>query len=162
MHLQVVKMAKGNSANKTKKKIERLSKLNKTQKTREVACKSIPDVYWATIKDKYIFSKDKKNEKSHTYAIYTDSKTKENRIVQAHHLYNPDKKNMEKVKKGLCLKVKTTQHETVSGLDNFYYNKTIDGKSIDFSSKEIVSIDKTPINKKLAKQILDFANKQKK
>ena len=155
-------MAKSNSINKAKKKLERVSKSNKTQKTRKDTNQNIPDVYWATIKDKYIFSKDKKNEKSHAYAIYTDSKTKENRIVQAHHLYNPDKKNMEKVNKGLYLKVKTTQHETPSGLDNYYYNKTIDGKKIDFKSDEIVSIDKTPINKKLAKQIIEFASYPKK
>lgn len=130
-------------------------KIVKTTNKKVKQNKDIPDVYWATIKDRYIF--DKNSDKMHSYAIYTDSVTKENRVIQTHHLYEPSKKNMEKVKNGLFLKVKTTMHETPSGLDNYYYNKTINGKNIDFKSNEIISIDKTPINKKLAKQIIEFA-----
>ena len=145
---------------KTPKKAPTKSKAtSRTQKTREETNKRVPDVYWAKIKDRYVFNNDKTDSKAHTYAIYTDDKTKENRIIQTHHLYEPYKKNMDKVNCGLYLKVKTTKHETVSGLDNSYYNKTVDGKKIDFNSAEIESIDRTPINKKLAQRIIKFANK---
>lgn len=137
-------------------------KIVKTTNKKVKQNNDIPDVYWATIKDRYIFDKDKTNDKYHSYAIYTDMETKENRVIQSHHLYKPDKKNMEKVKNGLLLKVKTTMHETPSGLDSYYYNKTVNGKSIDFKNVDVISIDKTPINKKLAKQIVEFAKKANK
>lgn len=118
------------------------------------------DMRLAQIKNGYMYNSDEP-EKTHTYVVYRDNKTKEVRAIEATHLYLPDKKNMKKLKQGLLHKVQFDIFETPSVTNNYYYNTDINGKPIDLTNKS-VSILGSSLPQKQAKEIKDFARTARK
>ena len=69
------------------------------------------------IKNKYLFKSDKPHG-THTYAVYKDKKTGENRAVALTHLYVKDDKRFQQVKKGNIAITKFKEFDVPSGVKN--------------------------------------------
>lgn len=120
----------------------------------------IEGMHLAKIRNRYMFDSDDPYG-VHTYAVYSDEKTKEVRAIETTHLYKVDEKNMGKVKRGLLLKVHFDGYETPSGVNNTYYGTNVDGNPIDISHGDVYMYDK-PIAENQAKDIKAFANRERK
>ena len=111
----------------------------------------------AKIKNKYLY-KDDNPEGAHTYALYYDRPSKRYRAVGLTHLYVKDEKRFKQVKKGNIHIEKFKEFDVPSGVQNYYYDKIIDGKKIDLKDKNVVTkIEKRFLSKKQSKRIRDFA-----
>lgn len=112
------------------------------------------------IKNKYLFKSDKP-EGTHTYAVYRDRRTKEDRAVALTHLYVKDKDRFRQVSKGNIFITKFKEFDVPSGVQNYYYGKTLNGKNIDLrDSKNIYPVSKRYLNKKQSDNIKKFATRR--
>lgn len=113
------------------------------------------------IRNKYLFNSNNPNG-THTYAVFYDRKEKEYRAVQITHIYVPDEKRQEQLKKGLLKKVKFNQYEVPSGVKNNYFAANINGNKISLKDPDIVKVDKNHLPKKISEDIKHFAKKRNK
>lgn len=112
----------------------------------------------AKIKNKYLYKGDNPNG-NHTYAVYYDKKNKETRAVALTHLYVKDDKRFRQIKNGLIRVEKFKEFETPSGVKNYYYSKSVNGKKIDLKNKNVVSVSKRYLSKAQSDRIKKFAHK---
>lgn len=110
----------------------------------------------AKIKNKYLYNSDNPNG-THTYAVYYDKKTKQNRAVALTHLYVKDDKRFKQVKKGNIMISKFKEFDTPTGVQNYYYSKTIKGNKINLKDNDVVKVNKRYLPKKQADKIKNFA-----
>lgn len=114
----------------------------------------------AKIKNNYLFKGDKPDG-THTYAVYYDKPSKRYRAVALTHLYVKDDKRFKQVKKGNIRIEKFKEFEVPSGVQNYYYDKTLSGKKIDLSDKKnVVKVERRYLSKTQSKRIKDFATKR--
>lgn len=114
----------------------------------------------AKIKNKYLFDSEKPNG-THTYAVYYDRQSKRNRAIALTHLYVKDDKRFKQVHKGNILVSHFKEFETPTGVQNYYYSKTISGKKINLKDKEIVKVYKRYLPKKQSDKLKIFAKHNK-
>lgn len=114
----------------------------------------------ASIKNKYMFNSDKP-EQEHCYVVYFDEKSQELRAIETTHLYKPDEKNMNKLKRNLLHKVHFEGKDTPSGTNNYYYNTDINNLPLDLANKSI-KLDSKTLPESVAKEIIEFAKKARK
>ena len=109
------------------------------------------------IKNGYLYDSD--NPKgTHTYAVYQDKKTKENRAVALTHLYVKDNKRFRQVKKGNIAITKFKEFDVPSGVQNYYYGSTKKGRMIDLKdSKNVEPVSNRYLGKKQSNFIKKFA-----
>lgn len=112
----------------------------------------------AKIRNKYLFKSDNPNG-THTYAVYYDKKTKQNRAIALTHLYVKDDKRFKQVKKGNIMVAKFKEFETPTGVKNYYYSKNTSGKNINLKDNDIVKVNKRYLPKKQADKMKKFARK---
>lgn len=112
------------------------------------------------IKNKYLFNSDNPNG-IHTYAVYYDNKTKQNRAIALTHLYIKDDKRFKQVKKGNIMVSKFKEFETPTGVQNYYYSKNTSGKNINLKDKDVVKVNRRYLPKKQADEIKRFAKYNK-
>lgn len=92
------------------------------------------------ISDKTMFKTNK--DGFHNYLIYKEkpSKNIKNdkgfRALQLNHLYNVDKKRLEKLKKGYYIKEKFDIYEVPSLVSKKPYTMTVNKKALDFTSNK--------------------------
>lgn len=110
------------------------------------------------IRNKYLFNSDNP-QGIHTYAVYYDKQTKQNRAVALTHLYEKDKDRFKQVKKGNIMISKFKEFETPTGVKNYYYTKNTKGKKINLKDKDVVKVHKRFLPKKQADKIKKFAYK---
>lgn len=111
------------------------------------------------IKNRYLFDGDKPNG-IHSYAVYYDRKTKQNRVIGLTHLFVKDKKRFNQIKRGLLMKENFKEFETPTGVKNYYFSKNYMGEKIDLTDKNnVVYISKKHLSKKQADKIKNFAKK---
>lgn len=108
------------------------------------------------IKNKYLFKSDNPNG-YHTYAVYYDRKSKENRAVALTHVYNPDKKRFEQIKKGNIKLEKFKEFDVPSGVKNYFYSRNINGDRINLSDDAVIEVGKRYISKSQASRIKRFS-----
>ncbi len=151
---------------KSKKKQTRTTKRattssrQKSAPTKPTQSKNNPiTMFLAKINDTFMLGGQ--STKSHTYAVYTDTKTKRVRAIPTTHLYTPDDKNMEKLAKGLLKKEKFAGYETPSGINNYFVTTNHSGDKLSLKDKNI-TLDKTPLTQSQAKRIVDFAKTERK
>lgn len=108
------------------------------------------------IKNGYLFKSDNPNG-SHMYGLYKDKKTKENRAVALTHLYIKDEKRFKQVKRGNIIIEKFKEFDVPSGVQNYYYGKTLNGDNIDLKNENVLLVSNRRLNKKQAKTIENFA-----
>ena len=113
----------------------------------------------ARIKDSYMFDKNSKG--SHWYVLYYDRPSSSYRAVELTHLYSPDKKRFDKVKKNTLMKMKFSKFETPSGVDNSYYSTDINNKKINVNSKSILTISNKHLPKSQSSKIIQFAKNKR-
>lgn len=93
-------------------------------------------MFLAKIKDNYMFSKKSENDKSHWYAVYYLN----NKVIKCYqltHLYKPDKKRFEQLRKGLIKKVYIKGFDTPFGLKKKNIQVDINGNKL--AKKEILN-----------------------
>lgn len=111
----------------------------------------------AKIKNKYLFKGDKP-EGTHTYAVYYHRPTKRYRAVSLTHLYVKDDKRFKQVKKGNIRIEKFKEFDVPSGVQNYYYDKTVSGGKIDLEDKNaVISVEKRYLSKSQGDRIKNFA-----
>ena len=111
----------------------------------------------AKIKNRYLYKSDNPNG-IHTYAVYYDAKTKTNNAVALTHLYVKDDKRFKQVKKGNIRVEKFKEFDVPSGVQNYYYSKTVDGKNIDLKNTDNVKfIGSRFLSKSQSERIKKFA-----
>lgn len=109
------------------------------------------------IKNRYLFKSDKPHG-THTYAVYKDKKTGENRAVALTHLYVKDDKRFQQVKKGNIAITKFKEFDVPSGVKNYYYGTTLTGRKIDLNDRSnVVAVSNRYLNKKQSDFIKRFA-----
>lgn len=108
------------------------------------------------IKNKYLYNSDKP-EGVHTYAVYYDKASKRNRAVALTHLYCKDAKRFSQIKKGKLSVEHFKEFDVPSGVWDYYYSETVDGRKINLKDHEIKKIEPRYISKKQADRIKDFA-----
>ena len=113
----------------------------------------------AKIKNKYLF-KSNEPEGVHSYAVYYDRATKSYRAVALTHVYLKDVKRFKQVEKGNIKIMRLPGFELQSGVQNYYYDKTIAGEKIDLKSKNIRKISKHHLKKEIADEIKGFSVKR--
>lgn len=114
----------------------------------------------AKIKNKYLFQSDNP-EGTHTYAVYYDRMSKRYRAVALTHLYVKDDKRFKQVQKGNIRIEKFKEFDVPSGVQNYYYDKTISGRKIDLSDKiNVKKISKRYLAKTQSERIKKFATKK--
>ena len=93
--------------------------------------------------------------------MYYDKPSKRYRAVALTHLYIKDDKRFKQVKKGNIRIEKFKEFEVPSGVQNYYYDKTLSGKKIDLSDKKnVVKVERRYLPKMQSKRIKDFATKR--
>lgn len=111
----------------------------------------------AKIKNRYLYKSDNPNG-IHTYAVYYDAKTKTNNAVALTHLYIKDDKRFKQVKKGNIRVEKFKEFDVPSGVQNYYYSKTVDGTNIDLKNTDNVKfIGSRFLSKSQSERIKKFA-----
>lgn len=111
----------------------------------------------AKIKNRYLYKSDNPNG-IHTYAVYYDEKTKTNNAVALTHLYIKDDKRFKQVKKGNIRVEKFKEFDVPSGVQNYYYSKTVDGTNIDLKNTDNVKfIGSRFLSKSRSERIKKFA-----
>lgn len=110
----------------------------------------------ARIKDSYLFKGSKQNGVHH-YAVYYDRPTKRYRAVALTHLYVKDEKRFKQVKKGNIRIEKFKEFDVPSGVQNYYYDKTLAGDKIDIKDSSVVKISNRMISKAQSSRIKKFA-----
>lgn len=111
----------------------------------------------AKIKNKYLFKGDKP-EGTHTYAVYYHRPTKRYRAVGLTHLYVKDDKRFKQVKKGNIRIEKFKEFDVPSGVQNYYYDKTVNGGKIDLTDKiAVTKIEKRYLSKTQSERVKNFA-----
>lgn len=111
----------------------------------------------AKIKNRYLYKSDNPNG-IHIYAVYYDTKTKTNNAVALTHLYVKDDKRFKQVKKGNIRVEKFKEFDVPSGVQNYYYSKTVDGKNIDLKNTDNVKfIGSRFLSKSQSERIKKFA-----
>lgn len=113
------------------------------------------------IKNKYFFNSSKPNG-THTYAVYYDKQTKQNRAIALTHLYVKDEKRFNQVRKGNILVTNFKEFETPTGVQNYYYSKTTGNAKISLKDNDIVKVYKRYLPKKQADRLKKFAKYDKK
>ena len=115
----------------------------------------------AKIRNKYLFESDKPNG-THTYAVYYDKQTKQNRAIALTHLYIKDEKRFKQVRKGNIMITNFKEFETPTGVQNYYYSQNTKGKKINLKDADVVKIHKRYLPKKQADKLKKFAKRNKK
>lgn len=109
------------------------------------------------IKNKYLFNSDNPNG-THTYAVYFDRKSRENRAVGLTHLYVKDDKRFKQVKRGNIAITKFKEFDVPSGVQNYYYGRNIYGDYINLTDRDnVVKVGTRYIGKKQSDFIVKFA-----
>ena len=108
------------------------------------------------IKNRYLYNSNNPNG-THTYAVYYDRKTKQNRAIALTHLYVKDEKRYRQVRRGKILISNFKEFETPSGVQNYYYSKNTCGKNINLKDNEIVKVFKRYLPKQQAEKLKNFA-----
>lgn len=114
----------------------------------------------AKIRNKYLFNSNKPNG-IHTYAVYYDKQTKQNRAIALTHLYVKDEKRFKQVKKGNIMISNFKEFDTPTGVQNYYYSKNVSGKKISLKDKDVVKVHKRFLPKKQADKLKKFAKHNK-
>lgn len=112
------------------------------------------------IKNKYLFNSDNPNG-VHTYAVYYDNRTKQNRAIALTHLYIKYDKRFKQVKKGNIMVSKFKEFETPTWVQNYYYSKNTSGKNISLKDRDIVKVNRRYLPNKQANEIKRFAKYNK-
>lgn len=112
------------------------------------------------IRNKYLFNSNKSNG-THTYAVYYDKQTKQNRAIALTHLYVKDEKRFKQVKKGNIMIANFKEFETPTGVQNYYYSQNTSGKKINLKDKDVVKVHKRFLPKKQADRLKKFAKYNK-
>lgn len=110
------------------------------------------------IKNKYLFDSDNPLG-THTYAVYYDRKTKQNRAIALTHLYVKDEKRFKQVNKGNIMVEKFKEFETPTGVQNYYYSKNKKGKKINLKDDDVVKVYNRYLSKKQSNKLKKFARK---
>lgn len=132
----------------------RSKKLSEGQKTKVVLDDKM---YKVAIKDGYVFKvKEGQKTKKHIYLAYKDKTTEEVRLIPTTHLYEIPSKKKKLLDKKHLQKENLPKEQFPSGIKNYYFNKSVDGKPIDIA--KATKLDKSlviPENQK--KKIIKFA-----
>ncbi len=109
------------------------------------------------IKNKYLFKSNKPNG-VHTYAVYYDKKSKENRAVALTHLYVKDEKRFKQVKKGNIAITKFKEFDVPSGVQNYYYGTTLSGQKITLkNNRNVIPVSSRYVSKRQSDFVKHFA-----
>ena len=115
----------------------------------------------AKIKNRYMFNSSKPNG-THDYLVYKDRNTSEVRVIELTHLYKPDRYNFSLINRGILKKMRFGHRDTPSGVNNGYFSKNINGKSIDLNHKD-VNLNvyrKVRISNKQSNDVIRFAKRK--